>query len=155
MTEKLLIEELLDNMNGNPMFNISISLSKNDLKQLLDIKQINIKDTIYESKADEKESNDFVNKKDLTLEEAKETVLNKSNNVPIYIASIAIGKSTEYIRQGLIRGILPIGYAFKNEGASKYSYYISPKKLEEVTGYLYINGQLYNTRNNTIVYGGK
>lgn len=59
------------------------------------------------------------------------------NNVPIRVAAKAFGKDQIYVRQGLIQERLPIGYAFKKQGASRYSYYISPKKLKEVTGFDY------------------
>lgn len=43
-----------------------------------------------------------------------------------------IGKSEQFVRIGLQRGILPFGSAVKT--SSKYSYYISPKLFEEYTG---------------------
>lgn len=58
-------------------------------------------------------------------------------SVPISVASKVLGKDPTYVRQGIITGILPIGYAFKKVGSSKYCYYISPKKFEELTGYVY------------------
>lgn len=58
-------------------------------------------------------------------------------NVPIAVACKVMGKDPTYIRQGLIKGVLPFGYAFKKDGSTRYSYYISPKQFYECTGYLY------------------
>lgn len=54
-------------------------------------------------------------------------------NISIKEASELMGKSPQYIRIGLQRGILPIGNAILNPGG-KYTYYISPKLFEEYTG---------------------
>lgn len=61
-------------------------------------------------------------------------------NVPIALASKVMHKDPNYIRQGLIKGVLPFGYAFKKDGATRYSYYISPKAFYDCTGYLYKGG---------------
>jgi hypothetical protein len=58
-------------------------------------------------------------------------------NVPISVACKVMKKDPTYIRQGLIKGVLPFGYAFKKDGATRFSYYISPKAFYECTGYLY------------------
>lgn len=59
-----------------------------------------------------------------------------ANNVPIQIAAKAMGKSPQFVRIGLQRGILPIGAAFKtDEKNEKYDYYISPILLAEYTGF--------------------
>lgn len=50
-------------------------------------------------------------------------------------AARIMGKSPQFIRIGLQRGILPFGTAFKtSEGNQQYDYYISPKLFEEYTG---------------------
>ena len=46
-------------------------------------------------------------------------------------------KDQLFIRQGMIKGILPIGSVFKLEGSQQYNYYISPKLFWEFTGYVY------------------
>lgn len=56
-------------------------------------------------------------------------------NIPIKEAAQIMNKSEQYIRQGLIQKVLPIGIAIKLEGSNQYSYYISPKKFYEYTGY--------------------
>ena len=58
-------------------------------------------------------------------------------NIPVTEAAKIIGKDQQYIRQGMIAGILPIGTVFKKEGSNQYDYYISPKMFWEYTGYVY------------------
>ena len=56
-------------------------------------------------------------------------------NVPVNVAALIMGKSPQFIRIGLQRGILPIGRALKtNDRNEQYDYYISPKLLAEFTG---------------------
>ena len=59
------------------------------------------------------------------------------NGYSISVAQAAkiMGKDQQYIRQGIIQGILPIGTAFKKQGSKQYDYYISPKLFYEFTGY--------------------
>ena len=47
-------------------------------------------------------------------------------------AAELLGKSKQFIRIGLQRGILPFGYAVKM--SSKYTYHISKNKLYEYLG---------------------
>ena len=49
-------------------------------------------------------------------------------NIPVALAAKIMGKDQQYIRQGLVQGILPIGTAFKREGSKHYDYYISQGK---------------------------
>ena len=58
-------------------------------------------------------------------------------NVPIPVAAKVLNKDQQYVRLGLIQGVLPIGAAFKKPGSSQYDYYISPKLFWEFTGYKY------------------
>ena len=62
---------------------------------------------------------------------------NESDGYNISVAQAAkiMGKDQQYIRQGMIKGILPIGLAFKKQGSRHYDYYISPKLFYEFTGY--------------------
>ena len=46
-------------------------------------------------------------------------------------------KDQQFIRQGMIQGILPIGSALKKERSSQYDYYISPFLFWQYTGYVY------------------
>ena len=56
-------------------------------------------------------------------------------NISVAQAAKIMGKDQQYIRQGIIQGILPIGIAFKKQGSKQYDYYISPKLFYEFTGY--------------------
>lgn len=69
-------------------------------------------------------------------------------SVPVRVAARVYGKSSSWVRAGLISGWLKIGYATRkgselhsiDELGSKYgrvNYYISPLKLYEDTGYIY------------------
>jgi hypothetical protein len=53
------------------------------------------------------------------------------------LAAAMMGKTPQFVRVGLQRGRLPFGTALKQkEGRfSKYSYYISPAKFLDYTGY--------------------
>ena len=54
-------------------------------------------------------------------------------NITVKEAAKLMGKSEQFIRIQLQRGLLPIGSAKQNPNG-KYSYYISPKLFEEYTG---------------------
>ena len=58
-------------------------------------------------------------------------------NIPVTVAAKIMKKDQQFIRQGMIRGLLPIGTVFKKEGSSQYDFYISPKLFWEYTGYIY------------------
>lgn len=68
-------------------------------------------------------------------------------NVPVKEVARLMGKDQQFIRQGIIKGLLPIGVAFKKTitdqkwGAEKestqYDFYISPRLLWEYTGIVY------------------
>lgn len=58
-------------------------------------------------------------------------------NIPVTEAAKIMGKDQQFIRQGMILGILPIGTVFKKEGSNQYDYYISPKLFWEYTGYVH------------------
>lgn len=58
-------------------------------------------------------------------------------NIPVTKAAEIMKKDQLFIRQGMIKGILPIGSVFKLEGSQQYNYYISPKLFWEFTGYVY------------------
>ncbi len=53
-------------------------------------------------------------------------------SISVKEAAQLMGKSEMFVRIGLQRGLLPIGTAIKM--SSKYTYYISPKLLEEYIG---------------------
>ncbi len=58
-------------------------------------------------------------------------------NIPVAVAARVMKKDQQFIRQGIILGILKFGVAFKKDGSSQYDYYISPMKFWEETGYVY------------------
>lgn len=62
-----------------------------------------------------------------------------TGNVPISLAAKVMKKDAQYIRQGIIMGFLPFGTAYKKKGSTRYSYYISPYKFYQETGYRYID----------------
>ena len=57
------------------------------------------------------------------------------NNVPISEVAKIMKKDKQFVRIGIQEKWLPIGVAYRKEGSSEYSYYVSPKKLYEYTGY--------------------
>ena len=59
------------------------------------------------------------------------------NNVPISEVAKIMKKDKQFVRIGIQEKWLPIGVAYSKEGSSEYSYYVSPKKLYEYTGYIY------------------
>lgn len=56
-------------------------------------------------------------------------------NISVAKAAKIMGKDQQYVRQGIVQGILPIGTAFKRAGSKQYDYYISPKLFYEFTGF--------------------
>lgn len=68
-------------------------------------------------------------------------------NIPVKEVARLMGKDQQFIRQGIIRGILPIGIAFKKtiidakwnveKESTQYDFYISPRLLWEYTGIIY------------------
>jgi len=58
-------------------------------------------------------------------------------NVPIAKVAKIMGKDQRFIRQALIKGILPIGVAYKKDESKQYDFYVSPKLLYEFTGFYF------------------
>ena len=58
-------------------------------------------------------------------------------NVPVTVAATVMKKDQQFIRQGIIHGLLPFGVAFKKEGSTQYDYYISPLEFWKYTGFVY------------------
>ncbi|MBQ9437606.1 MAG: hypothetical protein IJU50_04680 [Lachnospiraceae bacterium] len=58
-------------------------------------------------------------------------------NVPVTVAARVMKKDPQFIRQGIIQGMLSFGVAFKKEGSGQYDYYISPIKFWQETGFVY------------------
>lgn len=57
--------------------------------------------------------------------------------VPVPIAAQVFGKDACWVRQGIIDGWLPIGKARPSDSGKKTNFYISPKLLWELTGYVW------------------
>lgn len=58
-------------------------------------------------------------------------------NVPIEEVAKIMRKDKQFVRIGIQEQWLPIGVAYKKEGSNEFSYYVSPKKLYEYTGFIY------------------
>lgn len=56
----------------------------------------------------------------------------EEKNIPVEKAAKLMGKSEDFIRVGLQRGILPFGSAVKL--SSRWTYYINPKKFYDYIG---------------------
>lgn len=63
-------------------------------------------------------------------------------SVPVNVAARVYGKDASWIRAGISKGWLPIGYATNIKNSKRTNYYISPKKLYEDTGYVW-KGEKY------------
>lgn len=64
-------------------------------------------------------------------------VVFSGKGIPVTEAAKIMHKDQQFIREAMIRGLLPIGLAYKKEGSNQYDYYISPKLFYEYTGYVY------------------
>lgn len=58
-------------------------------------------------------------------------------NVPVELAAKVMRKDKQFVRQGILQGLLKFGVAFKKEGSNQYDYYISPMKFWQETGFIY------------------
>ena len=54
--------------------------------------------------------------------------------ITVQTAARLMGKSTLFVREGMRRGLLPIGEAMQMPGSQKWSFYISPKLLADYIG---------------------
>lgn len=70
---------------------------------------------------------DYFKKKQINLD-----LENKGSNLPVIVAARLMGKSKEFVYQGLRDGVFPWGYGVNMNG--RWSYYISPAKFVECTG---------------------
>lgn len=62
-----------------------------------------------------------------------EAITMPPKNIPVEVAAKLLGKSEQFVRVALQRGLAPFGFATKITG-QKYSYHISPKLLEQYQG---------------------
>lgn len=56
-----------------------------------------------------------------------------TEKITVREAAKRLHKSEQFIRIGMQRGILPIGYAMQIS-TKRWTYYISPVKIQELTG---------------------
>ena len=54
--------------------------------------------------------------------------------ITVQTAARLMGKSTLFVREGMRRGVLPIGEAMQMPGSNKWTFYISPKLLADYIG---------------------
>lgn len=68
------------------------------------------------------------------IEECSDSIesLNGLKNIPVSLAAQKLGKSEQFVRVALQKGVVPFGFAVKS--SSKFSYHISPKLLNEYIG---------------------
>lgn len=62
-----------------------------------------------------------------------EAITMPPKNIPVEVAAKLLGKSEQFVRVSLQRGLAPFGFATKITG-NKYSYHISPKQFKEYQG---------------------
>lgn len=62
----------------------------------------------------------------------QETITAETPNLPVLTAAILMGKSKEFVYQGLRDGVFPWGYGVKM--GKNWSYYISPVMFQKCTG---------------------
>ncbi len=60
--------------------------------------------------------------------------MNVPKKITIQTAARLMGKSTLFVREGMRRGVLPIGEAMQMPGSNKWSFYISPPLLAKYIG---------------------
>lgn len=60
--------------------------------------------------------------------------MNRPKKITIQVAAALMRKSTLFVREGMKRGVLPIGEAIQLPGSSKWTYYISPPLLAQYIG---------------------
>lgn len=60
--------------------------------------------------------------------------MNRPKKITVQTAARLMGKSTLFVREGMRRGLLPIGEAMQMPGSNKWSFYISPKLLADYIG---------------------
>ena len=58
----------------------------------------------------------------------------QNQKISVTEAAKLMNKCPQFVREGLKRGILPIGHALKIGDSTQYTYYISPKLFSEYTG---------------------
>lgn len=57
--------------------------------------------------------------------------------VPVSVAAKVFGKEPQWVRIQMQRKLIDIGVVSESENGQRHNYYISPKKLYDLTGYLW------------------
>lgn len=65
------------------------------------------------------------------MENEKENIIIQKQSISVKKAARIMGKSEQFVRVGLQRGLLPFGIAIKMPNRQSYSYHISPNALYE------------------------
>ena len=60
--------------------------------------------------------------------------MNMPKKITVQTAARLMGKSTLFVREGMRRGVLPIGEAMLLDGSTKWTFYISPPLLAKYIG---------------------
>ena len=60
--------------------------------------------------------------------------MDRPKKITVQTAAKLMGKSTLFVREGMRRGVLPIGEAFQLPGSTKWTFYISPPALAAYIG---------------------
>lgn len=60
--------------------------------------------------------------------------MTKPEKITVDKAAKLMGKSTLFVREGLKRGVLPIGHAYQLPGSTRWTYFISPTMLAQYIG---------------------
>ena len=60
--------------------------------------------------------------------------MNRPQKVTVQVAALLMSKSTLFVREGMRRGVLPIGEAYQLPGSTKWNFYISPTLLANYIG---------------------
>lgn len=66
-------------------------------------------------------------------------------NVPIHETAVILGKSDLWVREAIASGAIDLGACTVGKNGRR-SFYISPKKLYELTGYVWKGEQGIETR---------
>ena len=60
--------------------------------------------------------------------------MKKPEKITVQRAAALMGKSTLFVREGMRRGVLPIGQAMQLPGSTRWNFYISPAALAAYIG---------------------
>ena len=108
------------------------NISQKRLSELTGIGKSSISQYVSGSNEPSKSNREKIENVLGTFQQIEEMVEVVSTNVPIAIAAKKLGKSEQFVRVGLQRGVFDFGYAV--QVSTKFTYHISPKKFAEYVG---------------------